>query len=79
MRIMVAAPIITAVITSQVISPDVYANLGLPANAHQQVQRSAHRQAVMQEAGFKLTGLLRELGIVTPVTRHAWKMTGLVA
>lgn len=78
MRATMMAPLITRVIVSQIVSPQVYADLGLPAGARRQAFESRHRRAVLQRAGTKLTALLRELGLVNQSMLPLWRATRLV-
>ncbi len=74
----VAAPLVTSVVVSQIISPDVYTTHGLPADAHAQALQSPHRKRLLQHAGAKFMTFLEEIGVITAYSRPAWKMTRLV-
>jgi len=76
--ILLAAPVITGVIVSQLVSPEVYSSLDLPKEARRQARQSPHGKKIMLEAGAKFIGLLEEVGVVNPHTRWAWRTTGLV-
>jgi para-aminobenzoate N-oxygenase AurF len=78
-RVLVGAPIIAAVIVSQIISPEVYKTLGLPEDSHRCALDSPHRKRLLQAAGEKFMAFLQEIGVVTAYTRPAWKMTRLHA
>lgn len=78
LRITAAAPLITGVIVSQIVSPNVYAHLGLPGNSHRIALGSPHRKAVLREAGGKFTKFLEEIGVITAASMPAWRMTRLV-
>jgi len=62
----IGSPIVAWVIASQIISPDVYTNLGLPSDAHAQAQSSPHRKAIIQQAAAKFMRFLGEVGVITP-------------
>lgn len=79
LRIMIGAPLITGVIVSQIISPDVYSTLGLPDDARKQALESPHRRQLLQEAGAKFMGVLQEIGVMNAYTRPAWSITRLMA
>ena len=76
-RVMLGAPVITSVIVSQVISPDVYPTLGLADDSHKQALTSPHRAALMRSAGAKFMSFLQDVGILNAYTRPAWKLTRL--
>lgn len=77
-RATVMAPVITGVIVSQIVSSQIYADLGLPGEARRQAFESRHRRSVLRQAGTKLTALLGELELVTPSTLPLWRATRLV-
>jgi hypothetical protein len=77
-RVLAGAPIITAVIVSQIVSPEVYSTLGLPVDARRQALESPHRRRLFKAAGAKFMGFLEEIGVITPYTRPAWRLTRLV-
>ena len=79
LRIMVGAPLITGVIVSQIISPEVYSTLGLSEDAHKQALESPHRRQLLQNAGAKFMRFLEEIGVVNAYTRPAWSITRLMA
>jgi hypothetical protein len=76
-RVLAGAPVITAVIVSQIVSAEVYKTLGLPGDAHRQVLDSPHRRRLLQAAGAKFMGFLEEIDLITPYTRPAWRLTRL--
>jgi P-aminobenzoate N-oxygenase AurF len=77
-RVLAGAPVITAVIVSQIVSPEVYSTLGLPADAHRQALDSPHRRRLLEAAGAKFMAFLEEIGVVTRYTRPAWRLTRLL-
>ena len=59
-------------------SPQMYADAGLdPTEASRQARQNPHALAVLQECVDHFAPAYRELGLVTPASRLAWRAQGL--
>jgi len=77
-RVSLLSAIVTGVIVSQLVSPDVYPTVGLPADAARLARENPHRRALLREGGRKFVTYLEGIGLIRPSTRWAWKATRLV-
>ncbi len=67
------------VITRSLVSPKVYASVGLdPAEALEAVRTSGHRQDVMRQASKRLVDFLSDIGLLRGPSRALWKSSGLI-
>jgi P-aminobenzoate N-oxygenase AurF len=67
------------VIARSLISPRVYASVGLdPEQAVRAARTSPHRQDVMRRAGKRLMDFFDEVGLLRGAARPVWKASGLV-
>ncbi|MCQ4080353.1 diiron oxygenase [Streptomyces sp. RB6PN25] len=67
------------VVAMSLISPQVYASVGLdPAYALQQVRNSPHRQQVMRRSSQRLTDFLDEIGVLRGPAKALWRSSGLL-
>jgi len=76
----IVSGVASSVIAGTLITPEVYANVGLdPKEAMRQARESRHRQETMRWSAEKLTGFLRETGVIGgPASRALWRRSGLV-
>jgi para-aminobenzoate N-oxygenase AurF len=75
----VEAPITTGIILSQLISPEVYRNVGLPPDAVRIARRNPARRRMRQAMCAELTGFFEQIGIVNKSTAPRWRAMGLLA
>jgi hypothetical protein len=68
------------VVSKSLISPRVYAAVGLdPVEAAKQARESEHRRATMQWSAQRLTSFLEEVGVLAGPSMRAWRRSGLLA
>jgi P-aminobenzoate N-oxygenase AurF len=68
------------VVTRSLISPGVYASVGLdPREAVAQVAASGHRQRLMRDSAERLTAFLDEIGVLRGPGVRLWRSSGLIA
>ncbi len=68
------------VIARSLISPRVYAEVGLnPKVALEQARSSEHRRATLQWSAQRLTTFLDEIGVLAGPATRAWRRSGLLA
>jgi hypothetical protein len=68
------------VITRSLISPRVYAAVGLdPAEAVTAARTSPHRRDILLRSAARLTGFLSEIGLLQGPGRRLWRSSGLLA
>jgi hypothetical protein len=67
------------VIARSLISPRVYASVGLdPSYAAELARTSPHRREVMRQAASRLVEFLADIGLLTSPARRLWRGSGLV-
>jgi hypothetical protein len=67
------------VIARSLISPKVYASVGLdPANAAELARTSPHRRDVMRQAAARLMDFLDEIGLLRGPALPLWRASGLL-
>ena len=67
------------VISRSLISPRVYASVGLdPAYAAELARNSPHRRDVMRRAASRLIEFLTDIGLLTGASRRMWQGSGLL-
>ena len=71
------APAYVFGIVDALINDQVYETLGIEGGARL-AKRNPHHRATVKAGLSRLTTQLRELGVITPVTRPAWQLLGFV-
>ncbi|GAB2621054.1 diiron oxygenase [Streptomyces capparidis] len=67
------------VVSRSLISPRVYANVGLdPRQARAQAAASGHRREVMRASARRLTDFLTEIGLIRGPWARVWRSSGLL-
>jgi para-aminobenzoate N-oxygenase AurF len=68
------------VIARSLISPQVYASVGLdPRQAAEEARTSPHRQEVMRQSAKRLMDFFQEIGLIRGPSRPLWRASGLLA
>jgi hypothetical protein len=67
------------VIARSLISPQVYASVGLdPKQAAQVALNSPHRRDVMKQSAKRLMDFFEEIGLIRGPSRRLWRASGLL-
>lgn len=77
-RAQLRTPLAVAGIAWAMTNPAVYRSIGLSDGARTARRNPHHRARVVADLE-RLTGLLAEVGVITPATRPVWRALGLVA
>jgi P-aminobenzoate N-oxygenase AurF len=72
------APLAVAIIARALTNPAVYRTVGVRRGLAEARSNPHHRQRVVRDLE-RLTGLLADVGVITPVTRPLWRALGLIA
>ncbi|MFZ0659230.1 MAG: diiron oxygenase [Candidatus Binataceae bacterium] len=69
----------TVIIIRQLVHPDIYKNLGLPAEAREMARNNPHRARIRREMSAQLVEFLTETDIVNKTSALKWRAAGLMA
>ena len=69
----------TRTIVWQLVHPDIYKNLGLPAEAPHLAKTNPHRKKIRREMSAELVAFLSETDIVDERVARKWRAAGLMA
>jgi len=75
----VEAPVTTAIIASQLVSPKVYKNLNLPPQANKVARNNPFWRQNVRAASAELVEFLREIEMIDSRSERAWRSLGLIA
>ena len=75
----IEAPVATAIIASQLVSPKVYGNVGLPPEAAKIARGNPARRKSLHAASAELVEFLSEIEMITDRSVASWRTLGLVA
>ena len=77
-RTRLRAPLAVATIARALTNPAVYRTVGVRRGLAEARANPHHRERIVRDLG-RLTGLLTDVGVITPMTRPLWRALGLIA
>jgi hypothetical protein len=69
----------TRIIIWQLVHPDIYKNLGLPAETLEIAKNNPHRARIRREMSKELVEFLIEIDVVDEKVAPKWRAAGLMA